>query len=99
MDYLNFVVLVVPAAIGLVAALWLGPNRGTLLGGAVMLVAVLILLSFQITMPEPAAGSEASRLSSAFGLMRFEWYRWLPSFLVGAAAGAVLFRLRRRGAV
>jgi hypothetical protein len=91
LDHLTFVVLVVPTLIGLVAALALGLNRGGLLGAGVMLVAVFVLLLFQVT-PPPAF----SRFGSAWGLMLFEWYRWVPSFLVGAAIGSVIFRVRRR---
>jgi hypothetical protein len=90
-DYLTFVVLVVPAAIGLVAALAWGPNRGTMFGAGIMLVAVVVLLLFQVTPP-----SSESRFGSALGLMRFEWFRWLPSFLVGAAIGSLVYRRRRR---
>ena len=91
MSYLTIAVLVVPALIGLGAAAVLGPNRGSLLGAGVMLVAVFVLLLFQVT-PPPAF----SRFGSAWGLMLFEWYRWAPSFLVGAAVGSVLFWVRRR---
>jgi hypothetical protein len=95
MSYLDFVVLVVPAIIGVGAALWLGPNRGTLLGGAAGVVCVLLLLMFQVTPPEPGQpGSETSRLGYAYGLMMFEWYRWLPSLLIGAAAGSLIYRSR-----
>jgi hypothetical protein len=48
-DYLTVVVLVVPALIGLVAAVALGPNRGSILGVGIMLVAVFVLLLFQVT--------------------------------------------------
>ncbi len=96
MEYLDFVVLIVPGAIGLVAALVLGPNWGTLIGGGLMLVAVLVLLLFQVSVPETGPGAEISRLSFALGLMQFEWYRWLPSFLVGAAIGSVSYRKRLR---
>ena len=85
MSYLEFVVLIVPALIGLIAALVLGRNRGVFVGGIVMLVAVFILLLFQVSPP-------AAEL--AWGLMRFEWYRWAPSFLVGAAIGLVIIRIR-----
>lgn len=98
MNYLYFVVLIVPAAIGLVSALVLGPNRGTLIGGVVMLAAVFILLQFQITIPHSGPGAEISRVSYGWGLMHFEWYRWVPSFLIGAAVGSVIFRVRRRPA-
>ena len=91
MDYLTLVVLVVPALIGLGAALAFGPNRGGLLGAGVMLVAVFVLLLFQVTPP-----AAVSRLGSAWGLMVFEWYRWIPSFLVGAAIGSLIFRVHRR---
>ena len=91
MTYLTFVVLVVPALIGLAAAAALGPNRGSILGAGIMLVAVFVLLLFQVT-PPPAF----SRFGSAWGLMLFEWYRWVPSFLVGAAIGSLIFRVRRR---
>ena len=91
MDYLTLVVLVVPAIIGLVVAWALGPNRGSLFGAGIMLIAVFILLLFQVTPPDTV-----SRLGSAFGLMLFEWYRWVPSFLVGAAIGSLVFRVRRR---
>ena len=91
MDYLTLVVLVVPVLIGLGAALALGPNRGGFLGAGVMLVAVFVLLLFQVTPPDAV-----SRLGSAFGLMLFEWYRWVPSFLVGAAIGSLIFRFRGR---
>lgn len=67
MDYLSFVVLIVPAVVGVIAALVLGPNRGTLLGGAVMLVTVFILLLFQITIPQSGSGAEISRVSYALG--------------------------------
>jgi hypothetical protein len=90
-DYLTLVVLVVPAIIGLVAAAALGPNRGSIFGAGMMLIAVFVLLLFQVTPPDAV-----SRLGSAFGLMLFEWYRWVPSFLVGAAIGCVIFHVRRR---
>jgi hypothetical protein len=86
MEYLDFVVLAVPAVIGLVAALVFGPNRGIIASAVVMLVVVLVLLVFQVTPHE---------VGSAMGLMRFEWYRWVPSFLVGAAIGCVVFRMRK----
>ena len=77
------------------AALSFGPNRGTLFGGIAMLVAVLFLLLFQVSPPEPGRpGSDTSRLGYAFGLMMFEWYRWLPSFLVGSAVGSLIYRAR-----
>jgi hypothetical protein len=98
MGYLGFVVLVVPAAIGLLAAMQIGPNRGVLLGGVLMLSTVFTLLLFQITIPETGPGSEMSRFSYAQGLMRFEWSRWLPSFLAGAAIGSLIFRARRPAA-
>ena len=91
MDYLTLVVLVVPALIGLVAAAALGPNRRSLYGAGIMLIAVFVLLLFQVTPP-----AAVSRLGSASGLMLFEWYRWAPSFLVGAAIGSLIFRVRRR---
>lgn len=91
MSYLTFVVLVVPAAIGLAAAATLGPNRGSIFGAGIMLVAVFVLLLFQVT-PPPAF----SRFGSAYGLMLFEWYRWAPSFLVGAAIGSLISWVRRR---
>ena len=91
MDYLTLVVLVVPAMIGLVAAGALGPNRGSILAAGIMLVAVFVLLLFQVTPP-----ATASRLGSASGLMLFEWYRWAPAFLVGAAIGSLIFRVRQR---
>lgn len=100
MSYLAFAVLVVPACIGFIATLALGPNRGTLIGGLVMVTAVLVLLLFQVTPPEPGRpGSETSRLGYAWGLMLFEWFRWLPAFLVGAAAGALIGRARGRNTV
>lgn len=88
--YLSFVVFVVPAAIGLVAAMTFGPNRGLLLGALVALIAVFVLLLFQVTPP-----ASASRIGSALGLMRFEWPGWAPSFLVGAAIGSLIFRFRQ----
>jgi hypothetical protein len=90
-DYLTLVVLVVPAVIGLAAAMAFGPNRGSIFGAGIMLLAVLVLLLFQVTPPDTV-----SRLGSASGLMLFEWYRWVPSFLVGAAIGSLIFRVRRR---
>lgn len=99
MSYLDVVVLAVPAIIGLAGALSLGPNRGILFGGLAMLATVLLLLLFQVTPSPPGRpGSDTSRLGYAFGLMMFEWYRWLPSFLVGAALGALIFRARRPAA-
>ena len=91
MDYLTFVVLAIPAIIGLVAAAAFGPSRGSILGAVIMLVAVLVLLLFQVTPPDTV-----SHLGSAFSLMVFEWYRWTPSFLIGAAIGSLVFRVRRR---
>ena len=90
MDYLTIVVLVTPAIIGLVAAAALGPNRGGILGAVGMLIAVYALLLFQVTPPQGV-----SRLGSAYGLMLYEWYRWMPSFLVGAAIGSLIFRRRQ----
>jgi hypothetical protein len=90
-DFLTVVVLVVPALIGLGAALAPGPNRGGILGAGLMLVAVFVLLLFQVTPP-----AAVSRLGSAWGLMLFEWYRCVPSFLVGATIGSLIFRIRRR---
>lgn len=98
MAYLDFVVLVAPALIGLVAALTLGPRRGPLIGAAAMFVAVFVLLLFQIAIPRSGPGAEISRYQYAWGLMYFEWYRWAPSFLVGAAVGSVAFRARNRTA-
>ncbi|MBS0245438.1 MAG: hypothetical protein JSR61_02375 [Proteobacteria bacterium] len=98
MDYLTFVVLVVPAIIGFVAALTFGPNRGVITGAIVMLVAVFVLLLFQVTPPISGPGSETGRMGYASGLMQFEWIRWLPSFLVGAALGSIIFRVRRKSA-
>ena len=96
MSYLDFVVLAVPAIIGLAGALSFGPNRGTLFGGIAMMAAVLVLLLFQVSLPAPGRpGSETSRLGYAFGLMMFEWYRWLPSFMVGSAIGSLICRARR----
>lgn len=89
MDYLTFVVLIVPALIGLLSATALGPNLGVAIGAAVAIVAVLLLLLLQVT---PAS------FSSAWGLLWFEWIRWVPSFLVGAALGSLIARLRRRTA-
>jgi hypothetical protein len=86
MEYLDFVVLVVPAVIGLAGSLIFGPNLGIIAGAFVMLGAVLVLLIFQVTSHE---------ISRATGLMRFEIYRWAPSFLVGAAVGSVIFRMRK----
>ena len=97
MFYLDFVVLAAPAITGLVGAFLLGPGRGTLFGGIAMLVAVLFLLLFQVAPSEPGrAGSETSRFGYAFGLMMFEWYRWLPSFLAGSAVGSLIDRARRQ---
>ncbi|MFN3672839.1 MAG: hypothetical protein ACK4VM_13110 [Bosea sp. (in: a-proteobacteria)] len=97
MSYLSFVVLVVPALIGLVAALWRGPTKGTLIGAVLSFVAVLLLLLFQVTPPDPGRpGSETSRIGYAWGLMLFEWPRWMPAYLIGAAAGALVWRARGR---
>lgn len=96
MSYLSFVVLVVPALIGLGSALLWGPIRGTLVGAAIAIVAVFVLLMFQITIPLTGPGAEISRFSFTWGLFLFEWYRWLPSFLVGAALGSVIYRVRNR---
>ena len=91
MDYLTTVVLVIPAVVGLAAAAALGPNRGIFVGAGITLIAVFVLLLFQVTPP-----ATVSRLGSAFGLMLFEWLRWAPSYLVGAAIGSLIFRFRRR---
>ena len=97
MSYLTFVVTIVPGVIGLVAASWLGPNRGVSLGGILMLIVVLFLRLFQITLGPPGSPGSDGRLGAAFGLMRFEWYRWLPFFMVGAAVGSLIYRKRRSG--
>lgn len=97
MSYLALVVLVVPACIGFAATFRLGSNRGTLLGGLVAFLTVLGLLLFQVSPPEPGRpGSETSRLGYAWGLMMFESPRWVPSFLIAAAIGAVIGRMRAR---
>ena len=97
MDYLTVVVIVVPAVIGLAALLALGINRGLLMGAAGAIIAVFVLLLFQVS-PPPASGpgSETGRSGYAFGLMKYEALRWIPAFLVGAAVGAVIARSRRR---
>ena len=97
MSYLTFVVTIVPGVIGLIAAAWLGPNRGVSLGGLLMLIVVLFLLLFQITLGPPGSPGSDGRLGAAYGLMRFEWYRWLPFFMVGAAVGSLTYRKRRSG--
>lgn len=86
MEYLDFVVLIVPAVIGLVASFIFGPNRGIIAGVVVTLVAVLVLLAIQVTPHE---------VGSAMGLMRFEWYRWVPAFLVGVALAPSFFGYER----
>ena len=90
MDYLSFVVMLVPALIGLATAYLLGPNKGVLIGMALAALAMLLLMLAQVTPPS---------LASAWGLFLFEWPRWLPSYLVGAAMGALLHRSRRKGGV
>ncbi|MHA6641493.1 hypothetical protein [Mesorhizobium sp. A623] len=87
MNYLLFSVVIAPGLIGLLLTLLYGPNRGVTIGGLLTLIAVFFLLIFQVTPPN---------FSSAWGLMLFEWYRWIPAFLVGAAIGSVAFRLRKR---
>lgn len=98
MDYLGFVVLVIPAVIGLLAALAWGPGRGTWVGGVAMLIVVFVLLLFQVSVPATGPGAEYSRFHYAWGLMRFEWYRWLSAFMIGMAIGLLIFRRRISGA-
>ena len=85
--YLSFVVIIVPVLIALVMAAAFGPGRGLLLAAVITIVAVFVLLIFQVTPPN---------MASAVGLMNFELIRWVPSFLVGAAIGSVIFASRRR---
>lgn len=96
MSYLDFVVLAVPALIGLAGPLTLGTNRGTLLAAPVMLVTVFVLLLFQVSVPRSGPGADVSRFSYAWGLLWFEWFRWAPAFAIGAAVGALIRRFTRR---
>ena len=60
MDYLTLVVLVIPAIIGLVATVSLGPNRGSIFGAGIMLIAVFVMLLFQVTPPNAVSRDRKS---------------------------------------
>jgi hypothetical protein len=73
--------------IGLTATILLEPNRGTISGALLAIVAVFVLLLFQVSGP--------TLFSWAYGLVVFEWCRWIPAYMVGAALGSLIYFRRR----
>jgi hypothetical protein len=84
-----------PLLVALVFCLRWGPNRGILFAVIPALVGVFVLFFFQVS---PGVNPDGSgRVASAFGYMTSESIMWIASFLVGAAIGSVIWKLRRPG--
>ena len=77
-----------PLLVALVFCLRWGPNRGVLVAAIPALAGVFVLFFLQVS---PGAG----RVGSAFGYMTHEGIMWVASFLVGAALGSLIWKLRR----
>jgi hypothetical protein len=84
-----------PLVVAFVFCLLWGPNRGTLFAVIPALVGIFLLFFFQVSPGLRPDGS--GRVASAFGYMTSESIMWIASFLVGAAIGSVIWKMRRRG--
>jgi hypothetical protein len=84
-----------PLLVALVFCLRWGPNRGIAFAVVPALVGVFVLFFLQVS---PGVNPDGSgRAASAFGYMTSEAIMWIASFLVGAAIGSVIWKLRRSG--
>lgn len=84
-----------PLLVALLFCLRWGPNRGIAFAAIPALIGVFPLFFFQVS---PGARPDGSgRIASAFGYMTHESVMWVASFLVGAAIGSVIWKLRRSG--
>lgn len=82
-----------PLLVALVFCLRWGPNRGIAFAVIPALVGVFVLFYFQVN---PGVNPDGSgRAASAYGYMMSEAIMWIASFLVGAAVGSLIWRLRR----
>jgi hypothetical protein len=84
---------ILPLVVALVFCLRWGPNRGIAFAVIPALVGVFLLFFFQVSPGVRPDGS--GRVASAFGYMTSEGIMWIASFLVGAAIGSVIWKLRR----
>jgi nitrate/nitrite transporter NarK len=86
---------VLPLVVALVFCLRWGPNRGILFAVIPALIGVFLLFFLQVS---PGVNPDGSgRVASAFGYMTSESIMWIASFMVGAAFGSVIWKLRRPG--
>jgi hypothetical protein len=84
-----------PLVVALAFCLRWGPNRGIAFAVIPALAGVFLLFFFQVS---PGVNPDGSgRVASAFGYMTSESIMWIASFLVGAAVGSVIWKLRRSG--
>lgn len=97
MSFLTFLVLAVPFCGGLIACRLGGPLWGTLVGLLIFDPLFFGLLYVNALFPEwgPSPGM-ADAFAQAQQLIRGHALWWLPSYLVGAAAGYLLHRLTAR---
>jgi hypothetical protein len=86
---------ILPLVVALLFCLRWGPNRGILFAVIPALVGVFVLFFFQVSPGVRPDGS--GRVASAVGYMTSESIMWIASFLVGAAIGSVIWKLRRPG--
>jgi hypothetical protein len=85
---------VVPLLVSTVCCLRCGPNWGIPFGVLPALIGVFALFVLQV---RPGVNPDGSgRIATAFGYMMFESTMWVASFLVGAAVGSVIWKLRNR---
>jgi hypothetical protein len=84
---------ILPLVIAAVSCLRWGPNKGVLYALIPALVGIFVLFFFQVS---PGVNPDGSgRVATAFGYMTSESVMWVASFLVGAALGSVIWKLRR----
>jgi hypothetical protein len=84
---------ILPFLVALVFCLRWGPNRGIAFAAIPALLGVFVLFFFQVS---PGVNPDGSgRAASAFGYMTSEAVMWIASFLVGAAVGSLIWKVRR----
>ncbi|WP_373354586.1 hypothetical protein [Pseudoroseicyclus sp. CXY001] len=84
-----FAVFIVPLLVGFAASLRWGPRLGPWIGIVPTLVVSLVLFFLQVS-----SGPDISRATIAWRYFASESVFFLASYLVGAAIGSVLHRLR-----
>jgi hypothetical protein len=86
-------VFILPFVLAGASCLRWGPNRGMFYAMIPLFVGIFVLFYFQVSPGIRPDGS--GRVASAWGYMRSETIMWSASFLVGAAVGSGVWKLRR----